>query len=306
MMTLSADKISSLLSIPGNNKCLECDNTSIEWVSFPTSIFLCQSCSREHKSFTKKETIKCLSIDEFTENELSKLSIGGNDRFLTILKEYNIDINNPNKENKYLTFAAAYYNALLEAEINKNNKMSGAEETLNLLISKKPLIEVGSKLMGDTADYYKELVESANNNKKSGFGGFFSFLGNQVYNVAESLGINKVYNDTKNTIDNKLNEYGIKDKMVKGVDYAKSAGGYLVDKGKEIANTNIVQGAVNKVKDGVEFVNNSAINLFNNINQIGIDNNNESKNEPQNNNLDFLNEENNNNNIYQQLSNDQM
>ena len=306
MMTLSADKISSLLSIPGNNKCLECDNTSIEWVSFPTSIFLCQSCSREHKSFTKKETIKCLSIDEFTENELSKLSIGGNDRFLNILKEYNIDINNPNKENKYLTFAAAYYNALLEAEINKNNKISGAEETLNLLISKKPLIEVGSKLMGDTADYYKELVESANNNKKSGFGGFFSFLGNQVYNVAESLGINKVYNDTKNTIDNKLNEYGIKDKMVKGVDYAKSAGGYLVDKGKEIANTNIVQGAVNKVKDGVEFVNNSAINLFNNINQIGIDNNNESKNEPQNNNLDFLNEENNNNNIYQQLSNDQM
>ena len=306
MMTLSADKISSLLSIPGNNKCLECDNTSIEWVSFPTSIFLCQSCSREHKSFTKKETIKCLSIDEFTENELSKLSIGGNDRFLTILKEYNIDINNPNKENKYLTFAAAYYNALLEAEINKNNKISGAEETLNLLISKKPLIEVGSKLMGDTADYYKELVESANNNKKSGFGGFFSFLGNQVYNVAESLGIKKVYNDTKNTIDNKLNEYGIKDKMVKGVDYAKSAGGYLVDKGKEIANTNIVQGAVNKVKDGVEFVNNSAINLFNNINQIGIDNNNESKNEPQNNNLDFLNEENNNNNIYQQLSNDQM
>ena len=305
-MTLSADKISSLLSIAGNNKCLECDNTSIEWVSFPTSIFLCQSCSREHKSFTKKETIKCLSIDEFTENELSKLSIGGNDRFLTILKEYNIDINNPNKENKYLTFAAAYYNALLEAEINKNNKISGAEETLNLLISKKPLIEVGSKLMGDTADYYKELVESANNNKKSGFGGFFSFLGNQVYNVAESLGINKVYNDTKNTIDNKLNEYGIKDKMVKGVDYAKSAGGYLVDKGKEIANTNIVQGAVNKVKDGVEFVNNSAINLFNNINQIGIDNNNESKNEPQNNNLDFLNEENNNNNIYQQLSNDQM
>ena len=307
MMTLSADKISSLLSIPGNNKCLECDNTSIEWVSFPTSIFLCQSCSREHKSFTKKETIKCLSIDEFTENELSKLSIGGNDRFLTILKEYNIDINNPNKENKYLTFAAAYYNALLEAEINKNNKISGAEETLNLLISKKPLIEVGSKLMGDTADYYKELVESANNNKKSGFGGFFSFLGNQVYNVAESLGINKVYNDTKNTIDNKLNEYGIKDKMVKGVDYAKSAGDYLVDKGKEIANTNIVQGAVNKVKEGVDFVNNSAINMINNINNIGNENKNASESkesEVQPNYLDFLND--NNNNIYQQLSQDQM
>ena len=298
MITLSNDKIQSLLSIPGNNKCLECGNTSIEWVSFPTSIFLCQSCSREHKSFSKKETIKSLSISEFTERELSKLSIGGNDRYLSILKEYNISITEPNIENKYLTFATAYYNALLDAEINKNENSQNSEEILDLLISKKPSEELGPKLMGDTADYYKELVES-------------SFLGNQIYNVAENLGINKVYNDAKNTIDNKLNEYGIKEKVAKGVDYAKSAGGYLVDKGKELANTNIVQGivqgAVNKVKEGVDFVNNSAINMINNINNIGNENKNASEskeNEVQPNNLDFLND--NNNNIYQQLSQDQM
>ena len=309
MITLSDDKVQSLLSIPGNNKCLECGKASIEWVSFPTSIFLCQSCSREHKSFKKKETIKSLSISEFTEKELSKLSIGGNDRYLSILKEYNISITEPNIENKYLTFATAYYNALLDAEINKNENNQNSEEILDLLISKKPSEELGHKLMGDTADYYKELVESVNNNNSnnSGFGGFFSFLGNQIYNVAENLGINKVYNDTKNTIDNKLNEYGIKEKVAKGVDYAKSAGGYLVDKGKELANTNIVQGAVNKVKEGVDFVNNSAINMINNINKIGNENKNASEskeNEVQPNNLDFLND--NNNNIYQQLSQDQM
>ena len=128
MITLSNDKIQSLLSIPGNNKCLECGNNSIEWVSFPTSIFLCQSCSREHKSFSKKETIKSLSISEFTERELSKLSIGGNDRYLSILKEYNISITEPNIENKYLTFATAYYNALLDAEINKNENSPNSEE----------------------------------------------------------------------------------------------------------------------------------------------------------------------------------
>ena len=314
MITLSDDKVQSLLSLPGNNKCLECGNTSIEWVSFPTSIFLCQSCSREHKSFSKKETIKSLSISEFTEKELSKLSIGGNDRYLSLLKEYIISISEPNIENKYLTFATAYYNALLEAEINKNNNIQNSEETLNLLISKKPSLELGPKLMEDTADYYKELIESVsnnNNNNQSGFGGFFSFLGNQIHNVAESLGIDKVYNDTKNTIDNKLNEYGIKDKMAKGIDYAKSAGGYIVDKGKEIANTDIVQGAMNKVKEGVNYVNNSAINMLNNINNIGIENNNNNnannntkENESQPNNLDFLNED--NSNIYQQLSNDQM
>ena len=307
MITLSDDKIQSLLSIPGNNKCLECGKTSIEWVSFPTSIFLCQSCSREHKSFSKKEVIRCLSIDEFTEKELSKLSIGGNDRYLSILKEYNISITNPNIENKYLTFATAYYNALLEAEVNKNNNNQGSVEALDLLISKKPSTEIGPKLMGDTPDYYKELIVSViNNEKKAGSGGFFSFLGNQIFNVAETLGINKVYNDTKNTIDNKLNEYGIKEKMAKGVDYAKSAGEYLVDKGKEIANNDLVQGAMNKVKDGVNFVNDSAINMINNINNIGLENNNNGgiQNENQPNNLEFLNGE--NNNIYQQLSHDQM
>ena len=308
MITLSDDKVQSLLSIPGNNKCLECGKASIEWVSFPTSIFLCQSCSRGHKSFKKKETIKSLSISEFTEKELSKLSLGGNDRYLSILKEYNISITEPNIENKYLTFATAYYNALLDAEINKNENSPNSEEILNLLISKKPSEELGPKLMEDTADYYQELVESVNNrNNSSGFGGFFSFLGNQIYNVAESLGINKVYNTTKDTIDNKLNEYGIKEKMAKGVDYAKSAGVYLVDKGKELANTNIVQGAVNKVKEGVNYVNDSAINMINNINNIGNDKNNNSEskeNDAQPNNLDFLNED--NNNIYQQLNNDQM
>ena len=307
MITLSDDKVQSLLSLPGNNKCLECGKTSVEWVSFPTSIFLGQSCSREHKSFSKKETIKCLSIFEFTEKELSKLSIGGNHRYLSLLKEYNISISEPNIENKYLTFATAYYNALLDAEINKNENNQNAEETLDLLISKKPSLEIGQKLMGDTPDYYKELVESvSSNNKKSGFGGFFSFLGNQIYNVAETLGIDKVYNNTKNTIDNKLNEYGIKDKMAKGVDYAKSAGVYIVDKGKEIANTNIVQGAMNKVKDGVNYVNDSAINMINNINHIGLEKNDNEikKNECQPNNLDFLKED--SNNIYQQLSNDQM
>ena len=306
MITLSADKVQSLLNLPGNNKCLECGKTTIEWVSFPSAIFLCQSCSREHKSFSKKETIKSLSISEFTEKELSKLSIGGNDRYLSILREYNIPISEPNIENKYLTYATAFYNALLDAEINKNNGEPNSKEILDLLISKKPSMEIGPKLIGDSADYYKELVESvSSNNNQSGFGGFFSFLGNQIYNVAESLGIDRVYNNTKNSIDNKLNEYGIKEKMAKGVDYAKSAGEYIVDKGKEIANTNIVQGAVNKVKDGANFVSDSAISMFNNINNIGINNNNEGgENETQPNNLNFLNGE--NNNIYQQLSNDQM
>ena len=247
MITLSDDRVKSLLSLPGNDKCLECGNTSVEWVSFPTSIFICSSCGRQHKNFTKKPIIKSLSISEFTEKELSKLSIGGNERYSSFLKEYNIQITEPNIENKYLTFATSYYNALLEAEINKNENISGAAETLNTLISKKPSSENGQQLMGDTPDYFMELVNSIPSNNQLGFGGFFGFIGNQIYSAAEQLGINKVYNNTKNTIDTKLNEYGIKEKVAMGYDYAKSAGGYIIDKGKEIASAPIVQDAVGKV-----------------------------------------------------------
>ena len=302
MITLSDDRVKSLLSLPGNNKCLECESASVEWVSFPTSIFLCPSCGRKHKGFSQKEIIKCLSVSEFTEKELSKLSIGGNERYLSLLKEYNIPLSEPNIENKYLTFATAYYNALLEAEVNKNDNLSNSAETLNTLISKKPSIEIGTQLMGDSPDYYMELVKAVPSNNDLGFGGFFGFIGSQIYNAAEQLGINKAYNDTKNAIDTKLNEYGIKEKVAMGYDYAKSAGGYIVDKGKEIASAPIVQGAVDKVKEGVNYVNNSAINIINNVTGNNI-NNEENKNN-QEKNLEFLN--NNEQSVYQQLNHDQM
>ena len=302
MIALSDDKVKSLLSLPGNNKCLECENTSVEWVSFPTAIFLCPSCGRQHKGFSKKEIIKCLSVSEFTEKELSKLSIGGNDRYLSLLNEYNIPLSEPNIENKYLTFATAYYNALLEAEINKNDNISNSTETLNTLISKKPSSEMGPQLMGDSPDYYMELVKAVPANNDMGFGGFFGFIGSQIYSAAEQLGINKAYNDTKNAIDSKLNEYGIKEKVAMGYDYAKSAGGYIVDKGKEIVSAPIVQGAVDKVKEGVNYVNNSAINIINNVTGNNISNDQDNNN--QQNNLEFLN--NNNQSVYQQLNHDQM
>ena len=302
MITLSSDKVKSLLSLPGNNKCLECESSKVEWVSFPTTIFLCSSCGRTHKGFSKKEIIKCLLVSEFTEKELSKMSIGGNDRYLALLSEYNISVSEPNTENKYLTFATAYYNALIEAEVNKNDNVSGSTETLDTLVSQKPSSEIGPQLMGDSPDYYNELVKSVPANNDMGFGGFFGFLGSQISNFAEGLGINNAYNNTKNAIDSKLNEYGIKEKVAQGYDYAKSAGEYIVDKGKEIASGNLVQGAFDKVKEGVNYVNESAINMYNNV--TGNNNNQQENNVPQNN-LDFLNE-NNTQSVYQQLSHDQM
>lgn len=304
MTTLSEDKIRSLLSIPGNNKCLECEKTPVECASFPTAIFLCSQCGKEHNQFKKSEIVKSLSISDFTEKEMSILSIGGNDRYLSLLNEYNIPISEPNIECKYCTFATAYYNALLEAELNKMNNISNSEETLNKLINRKPPIQLGKKLMGDTPDYYMELIKTVSTST-GGFGGLFGFIGNKIYNVTEQLGINKVYKETKNTIDSKLNEYGIKEKMAKGYDYCKSAGEYIVDKTKEIASSDVLKGTVDKVKEGVDYVNKSASNMIKNLSGDEPNNNNISNNNAQESNLGFLNS-NNNQNVYEQLNNDQL
>ena len=47
--TLSNAKIESILSLTGNNKCFECDNSEVDWVSFPATVFICINCCRRHK-----------------------------------------------------------------------------------------------------------------------------------------------------------------------------------------------------------------------------------------------------------------
>ena len=52
--TLSNAKIESILSLTGNNKCFECDNSEVDWVSFPATVFICINCCRRHKEFKTK------------------------------------------------------------------------------------------------------------------------------------------------------------------------------------------------------------------------------------------------------------
>jgi hypothetical protein len=41
METLSNAKLETILSLTGNNKCFECDSPDVDWVSFPSTVFLC-------------------------------------------------------------------------------------------------------------------------------------------------------------------------------------------------------------------------------------------------------------------------
>lgn len=302
MITLSDTKIESLLSLTGNNNCIECGKNTVDWVSFPTTVFLCSSCCRLHKNFSKKEILKSITINEFTEREVSKMNIGGNARYLTLLNEYKISVEQPNIENKYLTVITRYYNTLLEAEVRKIKQLPGSETIYEKLLLEKPKIERGGLLATEEDNFFIESVqESRSNNDLTSFGEIFSYLGGQISNAAEQMGINKVYNDAKNNIDTALTDYGIKDTVNKTVGYAKIAGGYIVDKGKEIASTPMVQGVVNSVSEGINVAKEQASNMIGNI--TGNDGINQQQPQQVQENL---NNNNNNQNVYQQLNNDQI
>src|SRR5689334_13420808 len=42
--------VQALLAIPGNDRCMECDSTNVEWASINLGIFLCEQCSGRHRS----------------------------------------------------------------------------------------------------------------------------------------------------------------------------------------------------------------------------------------------------------------
>ena len=256
MEILSNSKIENILSITGNNLCIECESQNVDWVSFPFSVFLCLNCCKRHKEFKIKPTLKSLSISEFTPQEIKSMSIGGNTRFISLMNEYKISLKEPNIESKYRTIIALYYYRLLQIQVKKIEKKEGADEIYNKILKEKPNYEIG-KIIPENLNKYIQDEEEENNKNNSTFNQWFGFLGEKLNNISE------VINSASNHISNTMEDYGIKDKLNKAIDYSKMAGGYVIDKAKEVSNTPIIIETKEKLSQMIDEVKNSAINIIN-------------------------------------------
>ena len=270
METLSNAKIENILSLTGNNKCLECDSPDVDWVSFPSTVFLCLNCCKRHREFKIRPTLKSLSVSEFSQHEIKKMNLGGNARFLTLLNEYKISLKEPNIENKYETVISLYYFKLLDTHVKKVENIKGAEEEYNKLLEEKPSYEFGSQI---SQGY---ILNDGNNNmnnegKKeedgkyktdSTLGGWFGYFGDKINDVTEFIGLNAVIHNAKNGFNNSMERLGINDTLNKAVDYSKNAGEYVVDKAKEVSQSPVVVEAKEKITHVVGEVKDTAINMI--------------------------------------------
>ena len=264
METLSNIKIENILSLTGNNKCFECESSDVDWVSFPSTVFLCLNCCRRHKEFKIKPLLKSLSVSEFSQHEIKKMNLGGNARFLALINEFKISLKEPNIEYKYKTVIALYYYKLLEVQVSKIENVVGAKEEYKRLISQRPSLEIGNQL----AEKIYNGNESYQTDSK--LGGWFGYFGDKINDVTEFIGLNGLINNASNSME----RFGIKDKLNMAVDYSKSAGEYVVDKAKEVSQSPIVVEAKEKISHAVNEVKDTAMNMINNSNNNTSEKNN--------------------------------
>ncbi|MCQ2816480.1 MAG: hypothetical protein MJ252_04350, partial [archaeon] len=179
------------------------------------------------------------------------LNIGGNKRFIQLMKEYKIeDITTENREIKYHLIIAEYYRKLLTLEIKKDTN----KEEFEKYLLKKPKLTEGEQLM---KYIQKEIREESNhktfkndaikiyNKLGSVAGSVGSSIKNKAYDKAIEMGMEEQINDAKNV-------WSQKDKYIKVhpiVKYtgktaaflAKGAGKIMSVTGEIVYNTPPVQ-----------------------------------------------------------------
>ena len=110
-----------ICSNPKNKTCFDCGEKILDyWASLNNAVFICITCSGIHRGFgTHISFIRSVNLDTWTQDQIKRFKIGGNERFRIFLEEYHLE--NSSISTKYKTKAAEYYRKLLDAEINQQS-----------------------------------------------------------------------------------------------------------------------------------------------------------------------------------------
>jgi hypothetical protein len=241
----SDPEIEKIISIEGNNRCVDCGSDDPQWASLNNSVFVCLNCASIHRGLGKEiSNIRSLVMDSWDDRQLKQLFLGGNTRFISNLEDYGIVKNNnhlslnPEKiEKKYLYLASEYYRQLLHAELNlsdlpeKPDALSGCE----LIISKdffenqtNSMYPLEQDINSYNEDQSNEESQKDTKEKKSikdKISGFFSSAAKET-------------KKTYNKLEEKVSQMQIKDKLKqtgeKTVVLAKDTGKFISSKATQV------------------------------------------------------------------------
>ena len=130
-------KIIELIKKQGNEKCVDCGEEPVKFVSINNAVFICSSCINYHLALGSDISFVKNIEDHFDESDIKYLSLGGNTRFLSNLEEYeliNKDSQYSKDENtiqtKYVFYASEYFRELIKAEVYIGEKPEKPDKEL--------------------------------------------------------------------------------------------------------------------------------------------------------------------------------
>jgi len=241
--------LEKVMKEPDNNTCIDCGAGHPNWASINNGVVLCLNCAGVHRGFgVQVSIIRSLSMDNWDDNQINFLKLGGNNRFKELMKEYKVP-DNAGPEFKYLISAANYYRKLLRSEVTgeaapeKPDHINGLE-----------LLDFGNNNYTNITNFQpitSESVSSSGNNKEGGLfgkiGGFFSDTSKSLVKAVKDANIKE-----------KLSEVGDK-----AFDIAKKTGNFVAEKGKEAYQSPFVQNIAHKTEEGLNTLVDKAKKVFN-------------------------------------------
>ena len=157
-----------------NKKCFDCGNQPARWVSLNYAIYLCQSCSDEHKKLESNSNIKSITFDQWNKAQLNLMKKGGNQKLNIFLESNNIP-KNVDKTTLYNSKIMFYYKKKLQSE---------SEERI-LLEQLPPQNEILEPYQENNDLDIDNILINKNNN----------FINNNIINTNED---NSVYSENDN------------------------------------------------------------------------------------------------------------
>ena len=165
-------KLLKLQKLEGNKECVDCKNPQPQWASPKFGIFICFECAGIHRGLgVHISFVRSITMDQFKNDELKAMELGGNDKFNEYMQSHKIDTKLPAKF-KYDNPIAEEYKKKLKAEVNDEEYVEVDHKdfdpsSLTAAAAASDDTPDGNTIITGTGDVIKSSTTSKNNSTVS-------------------------------------------------------------------------------------------------------------------------------------------